>query len=282
MFSQRAKQAIVSNPDLKNFLKGKTITYVDSSLNPEVVRKYNVTSFPSYIFLDHHGRETWRDSGFNEDNELLKLLMERYDKPDGLDDVLIRLRAEKNGMDLYIASIQLLGRGQYSKAVDLIREYYPKNSSNLEKQSINRLLYRAATGLEDYSIPLDAIKNSLQSDESWDVSGQPAMDELHRVTSITQKWNYFLNSVQSLASSQNQIPGFYFSLSNAYLHSKTSPVMGYHYAKKAFHLAEINNQLDHNYFFLLRNWNKRLGLKSRQIELEKQLNQIFKIDVSMY
>ncbi len=281
MFSQEAKQAISQNEALIDFLGGKSVIDVSADSSPELAQKYNVVSFPTYVFLDQNGRETWRDSGYADAEELLKMMISYYDKPDGLPEILNRLKTYPTAMDLYIAAVQLIGRKQFSEAIRLIRAQSFEKLSNLERRSINSLMYRAAAGLEDYSILLNGINNAvIHGKEEWEFTGQPALDEFYRTMENRKNWGYFFESLQKFLLDSNQNPGFYFSLSNAYLHSKTKPILGYHYAKKAVYLAKNRNQLNPNHYFLLRNWSKHFGLRSRQQELEKHILLTYGIDVS--
>ncbi len=54
--------------------------YISLDDNPEAVKKYNMTSVPTFIFLDKEGREILRMSKIVEKDVLVKAILENKDK----------------------------------------------------------------------------------------------------------------------------------------------------------------------------------------------------------
>lgn len=77
------KECLVMKPiweEVEDQLPDLKTEYFDADEQPEVLKKYNVTDIPVFIFLDKDDNEISRLEGAQNKEELLKLVKENLDK----------------------------------------------------------------------------------------------------------------------------------------------------------------------------------------------------------
>lgn len=282
-YSSKAVEALQNYQPLVQFSREHKVVLISSLDLAQKVREYNVISFPTYVFLDEQGRESWRDSGFTSPQRLQQVLLENFARPDQLPGFLHRLAKDSSALNLYIAGIQLIGRGRFTEAIQLIYKHYSADYSDLERASINSLLYRAIAAVGQYDVLVQEIEKALKEEPGkWESTGQLALDALFHIYTESGEWATFFEHMKPVIHAGHQFPEFLGTLSRAYLSSGSNQILGYHYARQAFSLAEKSGKLDVNHYYLLRNWSKSLHFSTRQKQLEDHILKNYGVDVSKY
>jgi len=66
--------------EMQEFLSNFHLVKINYDENPELAKRFNVSSLPNFIFIDSNENEIHREFGFANPNEFLKKLKERFNK----------------------------------------------------------------------------------------------------------------------------------------------------------------------------------------------------------
>ncbi|MBW7876544.1 MAG: thioredoxin family protein [Candidatus Cloacimonetes bacterium] len=271
-FSKELVRVLSTSSNLKSTLNGFQYVFIDHNKQPEIKADFRVFSVPTLIFLESDGKETWRESGYSDETDLLLVLKSRLGKSDGLEEAVRIAKASKLGKDRYIAAVQMLGRGQDGRLIEFLADTAPEHPvSPLEEASLNSLIYRSEILSENFSrLQNDLEFSCLGGHEKWLRKGQIAVDELSTVASHTGKWTQVMEILSPFATYCER-PELLRTLSSAYLRASKDLLTGFHLARKAEKLAREQKLQSPNYLYQLRQWALHFGLKTRQAALEQQI-----------
>lgn len=175
-FCKRMDREVLSQPAIIKTLAGFEAVKVDGEARADLVDRYGIRGYPTFLFVDADGRELYRASGYSPPKPfgvtLRRALAVAQAAPE-----LARLEAKRDagdatGEELARASFLLLRADRVERAAEAADEALaalPADSPARVGAELDRLIARAQAGNRDALAGLEAwIGANIEHDRRWE------------------------------------------------------------------------------------------------------------------